>query len=115
MPPTRRQSDPPTPPDDAALLVNEDQPLIAVPVDGDGQPRVAYYTSDAAADAALTDEVIRRAKALAGAWADLNWDEVAAELHRIRHQTPPTPPAEDALGALLGDDPEADDRGAAAS
>lgn len=33
-----------------------------------------------------------RALALAGAWSDLNWDEMEADLDRIRHQTPPSPP-----------------------
>lgn len=91
-------------PDDARLLVDEDQPLIAIPMDEDGRRGVAYYTSDATADAALTDEAVQRAKALAGAWADLDWDEVAAELHRIRHEASPAPLADAALGAMLGDD-----------
>ena len=117
MPDVRRQPARPAPPDDTGLLVEEDQPLIAVPVDEDGRRLVAYFTSDASADASLTDEAIRRAKALAGAWADLDWGEVAAALHRIRHQTPPTPPAEETLGALLGEDTSgtADDRGRGAS
>jgi hypothetical protein len=85
------------------VVAEDDQPLIAVPLDEDGRRRVAYYTSEAAADAALDDAAIRRAKALAGAWADLDWEEVAAELHRIRHQSPPSPPADEALGAVLGE------------
>jgi len=32
--------------------------------------------------------------ALAGAWGERNWDEVEAELDRIRHQSKPTPPFE---------------------
>lgn len=113
----RRQPVRPASPNDTGLLVDEDQPLIAIPVDEDGRRLVAYYTNDSAVDASLNDEAIRRAKALAGAWADLDWDEVAAALHRIRHQTPPTPPADETLGALLGDDTSgpADDRGRVAS
>jgi len=113
----RRQPVQPASPNDTGLLVDEDQPLIAVPVDKDGRRLVAYYTNDAAADASLTDEAIRRAKALAGAWADLDWDEVVASLHRIRHQTLPTSPAEETLGALLGEDTSGggDDRGRVAS
>ncbi len=109
----RRQPTRPAPSDDTGLVVVDDQPLIAIPNDEDGRRRVAYYTSDASADEALTDAAIRRAKALAGAWADLDWDDVAAALHAIRHQTPPTPPAEETLGALLGEDltGTADDRG----
>ena len=117
MPNVRRQPARPVSPNDTGLLVEDDQPLIAVPVDEDGRRLVAYYTDDAAADASLNDEAIRRAKALAGAWADLDWDEVAAALHHIRHQTPPTPPAEETLGALLGEDTSgpAADRDRAAS
>jgi hypothetical protein len=65
---------------------------------------VAYYTSDAAADAALPDAAVQRALDLAGAWADLDSEEARAELDRIRHQSPPTPPADEALGALLAED-----------
>lgn len=37
---------------------------------------------------------IEEALALAGAWGERNWDEVEAELDRIRHQSKPTPPFE---------------------
>jgi hypothetical protein len=87
----------------AGVVADDDQPLIAVPLDEDGRRRVAYYTSDAAADAALPDAAVRRALDLAGAWADLDWEEALAELDRIRHQSPPTPPADEALGALLAE------------
>jgi hypothetical protein len=86
------------------VVADDDQPLIAVPLDEDGHRRVAYYTSDAAADAAVPDAAVRRALDLAGAWADLDWEEALAELDRIRHQSPPTPPADETLGALLGED-----------
>jgi hypothetical protein len=33
--------------------------------------------------------------ALAGAWADLDWEEAEAELDRIRHESQPTPPITD--------------------
>jgi len=29
---------------------------------------------------------------LIGAWSDIPWDEMEAELDRIRHESPPTPP-----------------------
>ncbi len=29
---------------------------------------------------------------LIGAWSDIPWDEMEAELDHIRHETPPTPP-----------------------
>jgi hypothetical protein len=94
------------------VIVDDDQPLIAVPLDEDGHRRVAYYTSEAAADAALPDAAVQRALDLAGAWADLDWEEALAELDRIRHQTPPTPPVEAQLDAVLGEAGAADDAGA---
>jgi hypothetical protein len=96
----------PSPGDATGLVADDGRPLIAVPLDEgaeDGRRRVAYYTSNAA-DAALPDAAVRRALDLAGAWADLDWEEARAALDRIRHQTPPTPPADEALGALLGED-----------
>jgi hypothetical protein len=36
-----------------------------------------------------------RARALAGAWADLDWEEAHDELDRIRHESDPTPPIDD--------------------
>jgi hypothetical protein len=32
---------------------------------------------------------------LAGAWADLGWEEALDELDRIRHESQPTPPIDD--------------------
>ncbi len=32
------------------------------------------------------------ARMLAGAWADLDWEEAVATLDRIRHDTEPAPP-----------------------
>jgi hypothetical protein len=37
---------------------------------------------------------VKEVLALAGAWGERNWDEVEAELDRIRHQSKPTPPFE---------------------
>ena len=34
------------------------------------------------------------ALAVIGAWSDLDWEETAAELDRIRHESTPTPPIE---------------------
>jgi hypothetical protein len=110
MPDVRPQPPQPSPPAPPGVIVDDDQPLIAVPLDEDGRRRVAYYTSDADADAALPDAAVRRALDLAGAWADLDWEEAVAELDRIRHQTPPTPPVDAQLDALLGDSTDAGDR-----
>ncbi len=39
-------------------------------------------------------QAIEETLALAGAWGERNWDEVEAELDRVRHQSKPTPPFE---------------------
>lgn len=74
------------------LMAAWDAPLIGRFVEVDGTIVVRYYTSleDAAAD--ITDEDVQRALALQGAWSDLDWDEMVAELDRIRHESQPTPP-----------------------
>jgi hypothetical protein len=37
---------------------------------------------------------VQDALALAGAWGERDWNEVEAELDRIRHSSKPTPPFE---------------------
>ncbi len=39
-------------------------------------------------------KAIKATLALAGAWGDRDWNEVEAELDRIRHSSKPTPPFE---------------------
>ena len=72
-----------------------DQPLIGV-VSGPAEERVVCYTigdpvDDPATDA---DQRLQRALAVVGAWRDLDWDEFADDLDRLRHESPPTPPIE---------------------
>jgi hypothetical protein len=76
----------------SGLLAGQDEPLIAIPVERDGREVVRYFTDDAAADEAAGDNGVQDALALAGVWSDLDWDEVADELDRIRHESKPTPP-----------------------
>ena len=75
-------------------MAGDDQPLIALPSRSNGKDTVHYFVDEEAADAAITDEDIQRALVLAGAWSDLDWDEMEAELYRIGHETPPSPPIE---------------------
>ena len=35
------------------------------------------------------------ARSLAGAWSDLDWEEMVDELDRIRHANTPTPPIDE--------------------
>ena len=39
-------------------------------------------------------KAIKETLAMAGAWGDRDWDEVEAELERIRHSSKSTPPLE---------------------
>ena len=81
------------PAQEAAYLVGrDDQPLIAIPMMEDGQAVTYYFTDEAAADAILSQQVIQAALDTAGAFSDLDWDEMVEELDRIRHESKPTPP-----------------------
>lgn len=71
--------------------VRRDQPLIGVIMQEDGESVVRYTLDDEDTGFAAEDSV-RRALNLAGAWKDLeSWDDVEAELDRIRHESRPTP------------------------
>ena len=74
------------------MVAGSDQPLIAVPIDHDGHEEVAYFVDEAAADDALRPDTTRPAIKLAGVWADLDGEQMLAELERIRHASVPTPP-----------------------
>ena len=77
-----------------SLAVEASQPLIGVPVEEDGRQVVRYFTDQAAAAAARSDRTLRDALGVIGAWSDLDREETAAELDRIRHESRPTPPIE---------------------
>ncbi|MGH2351664.1 MAG: hypothetical protein ACRDJN_08625 [Chloroflexota bacterium] len=72
--------------------MREDQPLIGVLVWEDGREVVRYFADEADADATITDDAVQDALNLAGAWSDLDWEEMATALDRIRHESKPTPP-----------------------
>ena len=76
--------------------LTDDQPLIAVPLDENGQQVVRYYTSEDAADQDLASRKRYGVRHLAGAWLrvdpDLDWESLADELDRLRHDSAPTPP-----------------------
>jgi len=74
---------------DNSLTTRSSEPLIAVPV---GDSEVRYFTSRDDADAATAQDATQKAVALAGAWSDLDADEMFAALDRIRHESTPTPP-----------------------
>ena len=73
------------------LVARRGEPVIVVPVEVDGEEVEWVFTSEAEADAALEDRAIREALDLAGAWSDLDLDEMLDELARLRHASPPSP------------------------
>ena len=85
---TERISSPPS------LAATAEQPLIDLVQEENGRAVVRYFTDEAAADAAMADHALTRALAAIGTWSDLDWEETAAALDRIRHESPPTPPIE---------------------
>jgi len=68
------------------------QPLIGVITEEQGIEVVHYFTQEVDADRVLVEDTTQEALALAGAWKDLEWDELEQALDRIRHESPPTPP-----------------------
>lgn len=71
------------------------QPPIPIPIDVDGEEREVYFADSDEADAAMPADTVDRVLALAGAWRDLDWDEMSGALDRIRHDSKPTPPIDD--------------------
>ena len=68
------------------------QPLIGIMTEEQGREVVRYFTTEQDADRVLVEDTTQAALALAGAWSDLAWDELAQALDRIRHESQPTPP-----------------------
>lgn len=63
------------------------------------EKEVHYFTESAQEDTAerestMTSPSVQEALDLAGAWDDLDWDEMEQALYRIRHESKPTPPIE---------------------
>jgi ABC-type Mn2+/Zn2+ transport system ATPase subunit len=71
------------------LLVEEGQPLVAVPLEIDGRKLVAYVPQEGAIDDSELPQSVRDALNLAGAWSDLDWEEAQATLARIRRDSKP--------------------------
>lgn len=74
------------------MIVPSDQPLIGIINQENGFNVVHYFTKEEEADAASSQKAVQRALDLAGAWSDLNWEEMETALDRIRHESQPTPP-----------------------
>ncbi len=77
-----------------SLVIENDQPLIAIPLEEDGRETVRYFVEEEPPQSTTLPDTVRDALSLAGAWSDLNWDETVEALDRIRHDSKPTPPIE---------------------
>lgn len=74
-----------------SMIVGPDQPLIGVIIREDGKDMVRYVADEDQLEKSGQSSV-ERALALAGAWSDLDADEMLDALDRIRHESKPTPP-----------------------
>ena len=74
--------------------MTSNQPLISIPFQENGKEVIRYFSEEEVADKAVSDDTTRKALRLAGAWSDLDWEDMAKELDRIRHESKPTPPIE---------------------
>lgn len=76
------------------LYVSGEQPLVGVAVERDGQEVTHYFVEEDVNGSTVPDKATGQALRLIGAWSDLDWDEVATKLDRIRHESPPSAPIE---------------------
>lgn len=77
-----------------SFTLTSHQPLIGIPFKENGQEVVWYFSEEAQADKAVSEDTTQAALRLAGAWSDLDWDDMEQALDRIRHESKPTPPFE---------------------
>jgi hypothetical protein len=74
--------------------MTSNQPLIGIPFQENGKEVIRYFSEEAVADKAVAEDAKQKALRLAGAWSDLDWEDMEKELDRIRHESKPTPPIE---------------------
>jgi hypothetical protein len=78
-------------PSRASIVIRGDQPLVGVFVEDDAD-LVEYFADDAAPSP--LSRGAQEALSGIGAWRDMDWDDLADSLDRIRHESTPTPPIE---------------------
>ncbi len=75
----------------SSIDAHSTQPLVGVFVDDTSD--VVRYLVDEPTDApAQPSADAQAALAAIGTWSDLDWEELAEDLDRVRHASPPTPP-----------------------
>ncbi len=77
-----------------SFTLSGNQPLIGIPMEENGKQVVRYFSEEEQADKAVSENATQKALSLAGAWSDLDWEDMEKELDRIRHESKPTPPIE---------------------
>jgi hypothetical protein len=75
-----------------SFIARMQQPLIAIPIEKDGEEEVRYFVDEEQADAAMEHGTHKQPIKLAGIWRDLDAEAMLAALDRIRHDSKPTPP-----------------------
>ena len=76
------------------ITTTQNQPLIGIPFQENGKEVIRYFSEEEQADKAVSEDTTKAALRLAGAWSDLDWDEMENALDHIRHDSKPTPPIE---------------------
>lgn len=74
----------------SVYVIDESEPLATLITIRNGREVVVSADRDSE-----SDETARHATTVFGAWADLDWDEAAAALDEIRHESDPTPPVDE--------------------
>lgn len=75
-------------------MVADDEPGVVAPAVENGR-NVTYRLVGAETAEAVLPRSTQDAMGVIGAWSDLDWDEMAEALDRIRHESVPPPPIED--------------------
>jgi len=78
----------------SSFTIASNQPLIGIPFQVHGKVIIRYFSEEEQADKAVSEDVTQKALSLAGAWSDLEWQDMERELDRIRHESKPTLPIE---------------------
>jgi len=67
----------------SGFTITQNQPLIGILFEENGQEVIRYFSEETQADQAVSEDATQVALSLAGAWSDLNWENMERELHRI--------------------------------
>lgn len=78
----------------SSLVVERDQPVIAIPLIDNGREVVQYAVETETTTSDSLPDSVQDALDLVGVWNDLDWDETVEALERIRHESQPTLPIE---------------------